>query len=293
MHDALREGALLFVPATERRLAKLPGLDADALIVDLEDAVHPDAKDAARALLAEALRTLEWRPPLLVRVNAIEEGGAADLAALAGLPVDGVMVPKADLAQVEAVAAAVADGWEPDARPTLVPLIESAAGVVGLARLLEGCARDSLAVAAVALGGEDLAADLGVTRTEAGTEIQLARQTIVLQARAAGLGAIDTPFLDSRSAAGLRADTDVAATLGFDGKLCIHPDQVPVVREAFAPDPQQLRWAEEIVLTARRLHSSGAGVGAVDGRMVDRPIVAQAERILRRAGQGRRADRTG
>jgi citrate lyase subunit beta/citryl-CoA lyase len=282
MHKVTFEGALLFVPAVERRLAKLPSLDADALIVDLEDAIHPGAKAEARALLAAALGSLERRAPLLVRINPLHEGGASDLAALAGLPVDGVMVPKAELAQVVAVAAVLGTHWEPDAAPALVPLVESAAGVVGLPRLLGESARGSLAVAAVALGGEDLAADLGVTRTAGGAEIQLARQTVVMQARAAGVGAIDTPVLDSRDADALRADTRLAAGLGFDGKLCIHPAQVSVVREAFAPAPDQLRWAEETVAAAKHLESTGTGVGAVDGRMIDRPIVTQAERLLRR-----------
>jgi citrate lyase subunit beta / citryl-CoA lyase len=280
-------GALLFVPAAERRLAKLPEIDADAVIVDLEDAIHADAKAEARGLAAAAIAALD-RPDLavLVRVNAAAEGGEEDLRALAGLPLAGLVIPKAaDAATIEAVAAAVAERW-PEGPPPLVPLIESAGGLVGLREMLAAGQELVPPVVAVALGAEDFAGDMEVARSDDGAEILLARQLIAVHAHAADIVAVDTPFLDSRDDEGLRRDAGRAAGLGFTGKLCIHPAQVPVVRAAFAPSEEQLEWARQVVAKAAEDDAAGEGVGSIDGRMLDRPVVIQAQRVLSRAGEG-------
>jgi len=279
-------GALLFVPAAERRLAKLSRIDADAVIVDLEDAIHADAKAAARGLAAAAIAALD-RPDLavLARINSVAEGGEEDLRALAGLPLAGLVIPKAaDAATIEAVAASVAAAW-PQGPPPLVPLIESAGGLVGLREMLAVGRGLTAPVVAVALGAEDFAGDMEVARSEDGAEILLARQLIAVHAHAADVVAVDTPFLDSRDDQGLRRDARRAAGLGFAGKLCIHPAQVPVVRAAFAPSEEQLDWARQVVAKAAEDDAAGQGVGSIDGRMLDRPVVIQAERILARAGE--------
>lgn len=280
-------GALLFVPAAERRLAKLPEIDADAVIVDLEDAIHADAKAAARGLAATAIGALE-RPDLavLVRVNAAAEGGEEDLRALAGLPLAGLVIPKAaDAATLEAVAASVVEHWSEEP-PPLVPLIESAGGLVGLREMLAAGRALAPPVVAVALGAEDFAGDMEVARSEEGAEILLARQLIAVHAHAADVVAVDTPFLDSRDDEGLRRDAGRAAGLGFAGKLCIHPAQVPVVRAAFAPSDEQLEWARQVLAQAAEDDAAGEGVGSIDGRMLDRPVMIQAQRVLSRAGEG-------
>jgi citrate lyase subunit beta/citryl-CoA lyase len=278
-------GALLFIPAVPRRLAKLPEIDADAVIVDLEDAIHVDAKTEARGLAAEAIAALDRDLPVLARINSAAEGGEEDLRALAGLALAGLVIPKAaDAAMIEAVAVTVAALWPEDA-PPLVALIESAGGLVGLQEML-AVGRDLVPpVAAVALGAEDFAADMEVARSEDGAEILLARQLIAVHTRAADVAAVDTPFLDSRDEDGLRRDATRAAGLGFAGKLCIHPDQVPVVRAAFTPSQEQLEWARRVTLEAAAVDAVGEGVGSVAGRMLDRPVVMQARRILGRAGE--------
>jgi citrate lyase subunit beta/citryl-CoA lyase len=185
---------------------------------------------------------------------------------------------------VEAVAAAARAGWEGEP-PALVPLVESAGALVGLREMLAAGRTLSPSVVAVALGGEDLAGDLEVARSEDGAEILLARQLIAVHAHAAGVVAVDTPFLDSRDPDGLRRDATRAAGLGFAGKLCIHPGQVPVVREAFAPSEEQLEWARRVVARAEEDDAAGEGVGSIEGRMLDRPVVMQALRILARVGE--------
>lgn len=276
-------GALLFVPAAERRLAKLAELDADALVIDLEDAIHAGAKDGARELAAAAIAALDRDLPILVRINSLDAGGAEDLQALAGLRLAGLVIPKAaDVRALDAVADAARSAW--DTPPPLLPLIESARGLVELRALLEAGRVRSPSMIGVALGGEDFAVDMGVARSDDGTEILLARQLVAVHAHAADLVAIDTPFLDSRDPEGLRRDARRAAGIGFGGKLCIHPGQVPIVRAAFAPTAEQLEWAREVVAHAAEDDAAGEGVGAIEGRMLDRPVVAQARRILSRAG---------
>jgi len=133
-------------------------------------------------------------------------------------------------------------------------------------------------------GAEDLAGDIGATRTAGGSEVAHARQHVVLAARAAGVTPIDTPYLDFSDADGLRDETRAAIGLGYDGKLAIHPAQVPVINEAYAPDADAVAWAKR-VMDAR--DDADGGVFVVDGEMVDAPLVKQAERILARAGVDR------
>ncbi|MFC6725867.1 HpcH/HpaI aldolase/citrate lyase family protein, partial [Halobium palmae] len=131
---------------------------------------------------------------------------------------------------------------------------------------------------------EDLAADVGATRTEEGTEMLYAREHVVLAASAAGVDAVDTVFTDFDDDEGLRAETEFALTLGYDGKLAIHPSQIDVINEAFTPDPERVEWAEKVLAARDEADAAARGVFQVDGEMIDAPLVAQAERILERTG---------
>ncbi len=272
---------LLFVPADRpAMLAKAQSRGADAVLVDLEDAIAPDRKEAARVTLREALRAgeLAGSGALCVRINAVGEGAELDLDALAGCALDAVVLPKAVAADDvhfvrDALDPVLADGE----RVALIPQVESTRGVLALAELaaVEG-------VAALAFGGEDFCVDLGVARGDDSLELLMPRALVALHARAAGLAAIDTVYTAIDDEDGLLREARTARQLGFSGKLLIHPAQVAPVRRVFAPSAQQIAWAERVLAAGPLNGDGGAGVRVVDGKMVDAPVLAQAERILAR-----------
>jgi citrate lyase beta subunit len=256
----------LFVPATdERRVGKALGSDAHAVIVDLEDAVAESAKDDARRLVAERLRAP--RPgggAQLVRINGLDTPHArADLAAIAGLALDGVVVPKAEPQRLQAL---------PPSGPPVVALIETAAG---LRRAYETATRQR--VAKLMLGVVDLAAELGATPGRDGRELLHARSALVVDAAAAGRGGpIDGPCTAIGDDAALRAETEAAKALGFGAKACIHPAQLATVHAVFEPNEDEIAWARRVVAAA----AGSRGAVQVDGQMVDAPVVARARRLL-------------
>lgn len=262
--------SLLFVPASRpERYAKALQAGADAVIIDLEDAVAPAAKDGARAALAAWLDPAQ---PVLVRINAADTPWfAADLELLAHPGIAGVVLPKAEDPD-DVLAASHAGGGLP-----VLPLIESALGF-----------EQSLALAHVdrvlrlIFGHIDLQADLNMRCSE--DELLPFRVALVLASRLAGIAApIDgvTTAIDDVEL--LQADALRARRLGFGGKLCIHPRQVALVNRCFAPSADEIAWARRVI--AADAASGGAAV-AVDGKMVDRPVVLRAQAILAEAPTG-------
>jgi len=270
---------VLFSPGDRPELCrKAPSTGADTVVFDLEDAVAPARKAGARAAVADLLADadVDSAVEVAVRVAADPAAAATDLDALADAGrLDAVMVPKADASTIPRVADALA------ARDLSVPilaLIETATGVLD--------ARDvaaAPAVDALCFGAEDLAADLGATRTDEGTELLYAREHVVLAARAAGVDAVDTVYTDFDDHEGLRAETRFAATLGYDGKLVVHPAQVAAVHDALAPDSEAVAWAERVLAARDEADAEDRGVFEVDGEMIDAPLIARAERIVDRA----------
>jgi citrate lyase subunit beta / citryl-CoA lyase len=261
----------LFVPADAvGRHERAFAAGADAVLLDLEDAVAPGAKDAARQALVDSPRR-EGGPLAVVRINSpATELGEADLEAVAAMPVDAILVPKAD---PPSVAAAATAGFP------LLALIESAAGVLAAA---ETAAHP--AVAALMLGPVDLGVELGLQETPDGDELAVARGTLVLAAAAAGLpGPLDGPCLRPRDEHAQALEIERARRLGFGGKVCIHPDQVPAVVAAFAPGEDEVAWARR---TLAAFEEARGGVVVLDGEMIDRPVARRAERILAAAGEG-------
>jgi len=283
--------SLLFVPADDpRKLAKAGGAGADALILDLEDSVALSGKARARrnalAFLREAGRQ---GPRLFVRVNGFSSGlleGDID-AVLPGAP-DGVVLPKAeggaDVQRLDALLSVAEALHDIEAGRTRVVAIatETARGVLALASHAEAGPR----LAALAWGGEDLAADLGAAANRAGgawTEpFRLARNLCLFAAKAAGVEAIDTVFTDFRNLEGLRAEAEEAARDGFTGKLAIHPAQVEVINAALTPSEEEVRRARAVVEAFGK--AGDVGVVAVEGQMLDRPHLKAAEGVLARAG---------
>jgi citrate lyase subunit beta/citryl-CoA lyase len=263
--------SLLFAPANHpRRVEKALASTADAAILDLEDAVPEAEKLAARAALAAAA-ALPRRTWLYVRINAVSSyHGIADLPALPA-NIDGVAIPKCEsAAEIGQVAA-----YAPKA--DLLPMIETARGL----QAAEEIARASPRVRRLAFGALDLALDLGLAPGRDEAELAPYRAMIVLASRLAGREPpIDSPWPDFRDTDGLRASCLAVRRMGFQGKFCIHPDQIPVVQAAFAPTPEELAEAERVIAAAGAAERDGLGAVQLDGRMIDAPVVARAKRII-------------
>ena len=288
--------SLLFVPADNpRKLAKAMSCGAGALIVDLEDSVAPDAKEAARAnaraFLLEA-RSEPRSPRLYVRVNALGSGLVdADLdGVMAGAP-HAIVLPKANSgADVQRLGAKLAvheaqHGLDDGSCGVLPIATETGAAMFGLSTYAGASRR----LIGLTWGAEDLSADLGAeaNRTPEGalTEpYRLARSLLLYAAAAAGLDAFDTIAVRTRDEASLRAECEAARRDGFVGKLAIHPAQIAVINEAFTPSAEALERARKIL--AAFAASPGAGAVAMEGEMLDAPHLRRAERVLRRSGEG-------
>ncbi len=285
----MRLRSLLFAPGdSERKIGKALAGDADAVILDLEDAVAPPAKDAARASVAALLPGLA-RAGVIVRVNPEETPWhLGDLAAVVPGRPAAILLPKCEgpeallrldqrLAALEAAA-----GLAPGGIATLALVTETAASVQALARFGPGLPR----LIALSFGAEDLSADLGIRPRLAGggfaQPIAVARVLTLIAAAAAGVAAIDTPFPDPRDPAGLAAEAEAAAADGFSGKYLIHPDQIAPAHAAFTPSPERVRWARAVA----ELFAANpeAGVMVLEGQMIDRPHQKLALRILAAAG---------
>jgi citrate lyase subunit beta/citryl-CoA lyase len=270
----------LFVPAdSERKIAKALESDADALIFDLEDSVAPANKAKAREMLKE-LPKRSSGPEFWVRVNPIfSEFHKDDLRILRAAEIHGIVLPKS-----ESGADVIQLAHRTGNIPVHAIVTETPASLFGLLSY-----RDPKSpLAAMSWGGEDLSAALGASSKydPDGTlsfTYRLARSLCLAGAVAAGVQPVDGVFADFRDSEGLRAETEAARSEGFTGKLAIHPSQVGVINAAFTPSDEEIRHAEEIV-AAFEAHPD-AGVLSVGGRMVDRPHLVQARRVLDRASR--------
>ena len=263
--DLLHARSLLFAPGSdERKLRSALGSAADAVVADLEDAVAPARKDEARELVA-SLR------PSVVRINGADSAWFADdLALVAELQPDAIVLPKAT---PDAVAALGPEG------PPVIAIVETAAG---LRTAYETAS--SARVAALLLGAVDLGAELGLEPRPDGLEILYARSQVVVDSAAAGIRPpFDIVHLDVRDEQGLEEECRLARSLGFRGKACIHPAQLGVVHRVFVPTAAELAWAVGVVDAYERETGEGRGVFALNGAMVDLPVVERARRILAEA----------
>lgn len=252
----------LFVPATRpERIAKALASGADAVIVDLEDAVAPADKEAARGALADWLATPG--APVYVRINAAGSPWfAGDLALCSGAGVAGIVLPKAEWPEDVATVGAVAP---------VLPLIESARGIDNV-RALAAAPH----VQRLVFGAIDFALDLGIADER--EALLPHRAQLVLASKLAGLPPpVDGVTTATDDDALVAADTQYARRLGFGARLCIHPRQVAPVHEAFAATPAEVAWARRVLAAAQ---ASGGGALQLDGRMIDRPVIAAAEKIL-------------
>ena len=273
--------ALLFVPGDRPDyFDKAAESQADTIIFDLEDAVACSSKEESRVMVEQALEERSFGSrELSVRINPLSTPwGLKDLEMIRRCPaVNVILLPKAEPGSVKRVSEAL----EKESFLILC-LIETA---IGLQQAYE-TAKASTLVDGLMLGAEDLAAELNLERTAEGTEIQYARQVLVLAANAAGVQPIDTPFLRIGDLDSLAEDAANARKMGFTAKAALSPRQVPVIRKAFFPDSEEIKKAKIIVEAAEQAELQGRGIVIIDGAMVDQPVVIKARRVLDLAGEG-------
>jgi len=280
--------SLLFVPANHpRRVEKALALDADAVILDLEDACPLAEKVATRPVVVEALRKPR-RCLGYVRINALATDlGYGDLCAVVQRGVDGVMLTKVDGPDAIKIADWLMTQLErerglPPRSVDLLPLIETGAGLANA----EAIARASPRVKRMAFGAGDFTLDMGIRWSRDETELLAFRSTLLLASRAAGIEApIDLAWINTKDAGGFANSLRWGSTLGFQGKLCIHPDHVEPINRAFSPSADDVAKAQRIVAAFREAEARGSAAFALDGALVDYAIVYKAERVLERAAR--------
>jgi citrate lyase beta subunit len=275
------------MPGDDRhKIEKAIGLGVDCICMDIEDGVALNRKQAARETIRAALETLDFgNAERLVRVNPLSSDlvGEDLQAILPGQP-DGLVLPKVqDARQVQRISQ-VLSAFEqksglPEGQIVLLALIETARGVVNLKEIAQASPR----LQALIFGAEDLAGDIGATRTRPGWEIFYARSAVVTHAAAFGLQAIDMVFMDLQDLDALAAECEQAAQMAYSGKQAIHPRQVEPIQTAFSPSPQAIEQAQRVVQAAAEQQQAGSGAFALDGRMIDAPVVRAAEWVLEKA----------
>ncbi|MCL4250019.1 MAG: CoA ester lyase [Anaerolineae bacterium] len=279
--------ALLFMPGDDRRkIEKATGLGVDAIIMDLEDGVALNRKDAARSGIISALNELSFgSKACLVRINPVSTPlWQDDLESALSPKLNAIVLPKVEHeAHIEIVSERIAAFEHRHNLPlrtiSLLAIIETALGVVNLREIAKADER----LSALVFGAEDLAGDIGATRTPGGEEVFYARSAVVLHARAYQLAAIDTPFVDFHDASGLLVETERALRMGYTGKLAIHPNQVEVIQQTFTPTAEEIRRAQRLIAAHDLQQTAGSGVFAFEGKMVDMPMIRAAQTILARA----------
>ena len=284
--DRMRRSRL-YLPGDQPKLQLNAGLHRpDGVILDLEDSVHANEKDAARLVVRNALRCVNFgNAERMVRINQLPRG-LEDLDAIIPERPDLVLIPKTETAnQVAEVDARIREtlGEPADRDPQIwiMPIVETALGVENAFQI----AAASPAVVALTIGLEDYTADLGVQKTLEGDESMYARGRLVNAARAAGVQAIDSVFSDVGDEEGLRAWAGRSRGLGFEGMGCIHPRQIRPIHEAFAPSATEIEKALRIVAAFEDAEARGLGVVSLGTRMVDPPVVLRAQRLVHVARQ--------
>ena len=282
--------SMLFLPGNSPNiLLNADFLGSDSIILDLEDAVAPTEKDAARILVRNAITSLRYTREVIVRINPVESPyWQKDLRAIIPVKPDMIMPTKVGCAaDVKIVADFITQlekefGME-EGGVKMIPLIETALGVENAYEIASADSR----VTAIFLGGEDFTADMRCKRTKEGTEIFYARSRMVLAARAAGVDVYDTPWTDVEDYEGLIEDAKFAKSLGFTGKSSISPRHIPFINEVFSPTEEEIQYARDVFACIEKAKAEGKGVVSLRGKMIDAPIVARARQVLEAAEASR------
>ncbi len=281
--------SLIFVPGNRpNMLERALTFPADVIMVDLEDSVPPAEKVAARSVAAEWLPKLcQAGQRVMVRVNSLDTGLTADeLVAVISPQLYGVSVGKTesawDLREVERIIAPLeARAGLAAGQIRVIPWIESAKAVVNVNAMASALSR----TVAIAFGAEDFTNDMGIQRTDDGAEVYHARSTVAIAARAAGVASLDGPYVAFRNPEGLRQDAGAARQMGYTGKFAIHPAQIEPINELFSPLPEDVAYARRVMDAWREAEANGRGSLALDGKMVDVPVVKRAQNLLAQVEQ--------
>lgn len=278
--------ALLYMPGDNwKMIAKSITLGVDSICMDMEDGAAVNKKAEARATIAKALQELDFgASEKLARINSIGSGWEQeDISAVLPYHPDGIVIPKVEsYEQVEWAsqiieAAELKNGWRINSIRILIG-IETAKGILNLKEIAAHPRLDALI-----FGGEDFAASIGATRTKEALELLFARQAVVVACAAYDLQAIDIVTIDYKDAENLKRESQFGAGLGFSGKQIIHPNQVSIVQEAFTPSQEALAYAKRIVETFEASQKEGKGAYSLDGKMIDMPLLRNAQKVLARA----------
>lgn len=279
---------MLYIPGNNPAMLIHGGIyGADSLLLDLEDGVSLDQKDSARILVRNILQTINfYGTEVCVRINHLDTPfGYEDLKEIVPLQPDAIRYPKTETIEdlkklVELIEQIENENGLSHDKMKIHIMIETALGVQNVFEIAKFCKR----VEVITIGGQDLTADMHIKSTKEGSGIDLARKMIVMAAKANRIDAIDTVFVDIDDEEGLRVETEYIKELGFTGKAVINPRQIDIVHEVFTPTEPEIRKAYKIYKEFLKNKAQGIGVFAVDGKMVDAPVVARAKYVLELAG---------
>jgi citrate lyase subunit beta/citryl-CoA lyase len=276
--------SFLYSPGSDaRKITKAMSLESDGVIFDLEDAVSPDQKSAARATVVQFLGECERRAnkELLVRVNQVATNlGVQDLLAVVPAKPDTLIIPKAcvrDIIAADVIISGIeaSTGMVPGS-VGMIPLVETVEGLETVTEIIRAARR----ITGVQLGAEDFTKELGITRTKGGAEIVYARNRMTIACRSFGIDAIDTPFTDYKDEAGLVDDIAYCKSIGMTAKTAIHPAQIQCINAAFTPAENEVIEARAIVAAYEDAVARGLGACSFNGKMIDVPVAERARNLL-------------
>ena len=277
--------SLLFMPGNNPAMLQNSDIfEADAVIYDLEDAVSVTEKDSARVLVSEFLGSRKTAFPMeiVIRINGLDtDFYQKDLQAVVSDKIDTIMLPKASLEtliELDKILTQIESEKSLTKKIGVIPIIELARSVLEIDQIA-----NAPRVNGVLLGAEDLSSDLEVTRTKKGDEILYARQRVVMACAAYKIDSIDTPFTDTNDEDGLYNDCRLVLGLGFTSKSAIHPNQVGAINTTFVPTADKIKWALRVEQANEQALQKGLGVFSLDGKMVDKPVIERAKKILIKA----------
>jgi len=278
---------MLYIPGNNPAMIQQGGVyGADSILLDLEDAVALNQKDAARILVRNMINVIDfYDSEVCVRVNHLSTPfGLSDLEAIVPLQPSAIRYPKTESADEVAELLQIIEKIEdrhglPHNKMTLHAMIETAMGVQNVFDIASKFDR----LDAITIGGQDLTADMNIVYTPDGAGIDFARKRIVMAAKASHIDVIDTVFPDVNDEEGLRRETEYSKKIGFTGKAVINPRQIEIIHDVYTPTEEEVRKAYRIVKEFKINSAAGIGVFAIDGKMIDAPIVTRAEYILRLA----------
>ena len=274
---------MMFVPASNAGMLRDAYIyGADSIMFDLEDSISLKEKDTSRFLVYQAVKTIDYGEiETVVRINALDTGGRDDVEAMVRAGIDVIRLPKTETAQdildVEEVIEEVErKSGRKIGSTKMMAAIEGAEGVLNAPEI----ALSSKRLIGIALGAEDYVTNMHTKRSADGQELFFARSMILHAARQAGIAAIDTVYSDVNNEEGLRHEVETIKQLGFDGKSVINPRQIPIVNQVFTPTQKEIDNAIDVIRAIKEAEEKGSGVIALNGKMIDKPIVERAERVM-------------